>query len=103
MKTFTDTKRKSSTSTIKQAIEALLDAYKIRGKFNETNITASWERIMGVAVANRTSELYIKNGTLFVKLTSAVLKNELSMSKTKILANFEQDCGEKMIDHIIFL
>ncbi len=103
MKILNETSRKSSTSTIKEAINALLDAYKIRGKFNETNITASWERIMGVAVANRTTELYIKNGTLFVKLTSAVLKNELSMSKTKILANFEQDCGEKMVDHIVFL
>jgi predicted nucleic acid-binding Zn ribbon protein len=95
--------RKAETSSLKEAIDELLNAYKLRGKFNETHIVASWSRIMGPAIANRTSKIFIKNKKLYVQLNSAPLKSELSMSKSKIVEILNKDLKEELLEEVIFL
>ncbi len=91
------TKRHAEVHSLKGAIELLLDAFKIKDKFNETNVLASWERIMGKTIANRTSKIYIHKKVLFITIDSAPLKNELIMSKSKILTLINNDIGENTI------
>jgi hypothetical protein len=95
--------RKAETSSLKEAIDELLNAYKLRGKFNETHIVASWSRIMGPTIANRTSKIFIKNKKLYVQLNSAPLKSELSMSRTKIVEILNKDLKEELLEEVIFL
>jgi predicted nucleic acid-binding Zn ribbon protein len=95
--------RKSDTAPLKEVIEDLLKTYKLKGKFNETHIIASWERIMGAPIAKRTTKLNIHNKKMYVTLNSAPLKHELSMSKTKILELLNKDIGESVVEEIIFL
>jgi predicted nucleic acid-binding Zn ribbon protein len=95
--------RKADVAPLKDVINDLLKAYKLKGKFNETHIIASWERIMGTPIANRTSALNIHNKKMYVKLSSAPLKQELSMSKSRIVELLNNDLGEVVIEEIIFL
>ena len=95
--------RKAETSSLKEAIDELLNAYKLRGKFNETHIVSAWSRIMGPAIANRTSKIFIKNKKLYIQLNSAPLKSELSMSKSKILEILNKDVQEEVLEEVIFL
>src|ERR1700751_1607629 len=95
--------RKADIAPLKDVINDLLKAYKLKGKFNETHLIASWERIMGTPIATRTSSLNIHNKKMYVKLNSAPLKQELSMSKTKIVELLNNDLGEVVIEEIIFL
>jgi len=95
--------RKADILSLKEGIEDLLDAFKLKGKFNETHIIASWERIMGAPIAKRTTSLNIRNAKMYVKLNSAPLKHELNMSKTKILDLLHRDLGEKVIEEIYFM
>jgi predicted nucleic acid-binding Zn ribbon protein len=97
------TARTASTSSLKEAIDDLLNAYKIRGKYNETHVVASWSRLMGPAIANRTSKIYIKDKKLFVQINSAPLKNELAMSRSKIVEILNKDISEAIIEEVIFL
>ncbi len=97
-----DNKRKSEISPMKQAIEEMLKSYKIDRKFNQTSLVKSWGAIMGAPIANRTTELFIKDKTLFVTLNSAPLKQELTIGKKKVLELFRKEFGEDVIDEIIF-
>ncbi len=94
--------RNSEAISIKQGLNDLFKHYKLTGKLREKSIVHSWTRIMGKSIAIRTSKVYMKDKTLFVHLTSAPLKNELSMSKDKILDMFEQEHGTGIIDDIRF-
>jgi predicted site-specific integrase-resolvase len=80
-----------------------LNAYKLRGKYNETYLVASWSRIMGAAIANRTGRIYINNRKLFVQITSAPLKNELAMSKSKIVEILNREAREDVLEDVIFI
>ena len=75
--------RKKDTTTVGDAIKELLNTYKIKSKYHQTNITASWGKLMGNTIASRTEKIFFKNHVLFVQLSSAALKHELNMSKSK--------------------
>lgn len=77
--------RKPNDITLKQAIDKLLNHYKLRGKYDETGVVTLWPEVMGTAVANRTKQVYVSNGKLFVRIESSVVKNELLMVKTAIM------------------
>jgi flagellar motor protein MotB len=97
------TSRKAEVSSLKECIEELLNSYKLKGKLNQTHVMTSWEKIMGVAIAKRTVSLSFSDKKLFVKLNSAPLKQELSMSKSKIIKMLNDDVGDTLVEEIIFL
>ncbi|PWK27416.1 uncharacterized protein DUF721 [Arcicella aurantiaca] len=96
-------RRKTKALPLKEAIEDMLELYKLRSKFNETYIVAYWEQIMGLPISSRTTELYIKERKLFVQLDSAPLRNELLLAKTKIVTLLNKQVGEDIIDDVIFI
>jgi predicted nucleic acid-binding Zn ribbon protein len=95
--------RKSDIVPLKDGIKALLKAYRLQGKLNEVVVVASWERVMGKAVAMKTQEVYVSQGKLFVRLSSAPLKHELFMAKTRVLEIINAEVGEEVIKEVVFL
>jgi predicted nucleic acid-binding Zn ribbon protein len=95
--------RQADIVTLKDGIMALLKAYRLQGKLNEVTIVSSWERVMGRAVALKTQEIYISHSKLFVRLSSAPLKHELVMAKTRVLDMINAEVGEKVVQEVIFL
>jgi predicted nucleic acid-binding Zn ribbon protein len=95
--------RKSETSTVGEAMHELLNTYRLKAKFEQTQLINSWERLMGEPIARRTDKIYISNRKLYVKLKSASLKQELSMSKSKILSIFLKEFGEVIVEDVVFL
>lgn len=88
---------------LKDGIKALLKAYRLQGKLNEVTVVSSWERVMGRAVAQKTQEVYVSNSKLFVRLSSAPLKHELVMAKTRVVEMINAEVGEQVILEVIFL
>lgn len=94
--------RKSETSSLKEVIESMLDMYKLRGKFDENKLINSWEAMMGKPIARRTDKMYMKDKVLFVKLNSAPLRQELTMSKAKVLEIIHKDFDKNMVIDVLF-
>lgn len=85
-----------------EGIREFLDAHGIKEKYSETVLLASWEKIMGKTIASRTSGISLKKRKMTIKITSAPLRKELSMNKTKILALVTEALGEQVADEITF-
>ncbi|MCC9138506.1 DUF721 domain-containing protein [Pontibacter silvestris] len=96
-------KRKADTQPIGESIKALLQAYRLDGKLSEINLVQSWEKIMGKPIAMKTKELYFRDHKLFVRLTSAPLKHELNMSKSKVIELLNRESGADVVKDVIFL
>ena len=93
--------RKSEVTMVSDAMGDLLRSYKIEDKYNESKLISDWERLMGKTIANRTTRLYIKDRKLFVTVSSAPLRHELTLSRDKILQRLEEETGKKIVDEII--
>jgi predicted nucleic acid-binding Zn ribbon protein len=94
---------RNNDKTIKEAINDLLDSYRLRKKFDETALIAAWPELMGTAIANRTKQLYINHKKLFVRVESSVIKNELLMMKSQIINRLNEKAGHEVILSIVFL
>ncbi|HLT42828.1 MAG TPA: DUF721 domain-containing protein [Sphingobacteriaceae bacterium] len=94
---------RSNDKTIKEAINDLLDSYRLRKKFDETSLIAAWPELMGTAIANRTKQLYINDKKLFLRVESSVIKNELLMMQTQIIKRLNEKAGHEVIISIVFL
>ncbi|MBC7916084.1 MAG: DUF721 domain-containing protein, partial [Pyrinomonadaceae bacterium] len=88
---------------LKDAIEQMLNVYKLKRKFDETSLIAAWPELMGKAVANRTTQLYIRERKLFIKVESSVLKNELVMIRSEIVKKMNERAGSKVLDEVVFV
>ncbi len=88
---------------IKEAIDQLLDTYKIRKKYDETALVAAWPEIIGSAIANRTQQLYVRDRKLYVKVESAVVKNELVLMRSMIISRLNEHVGQAVIDELVIL
>ncbi|GAB3574711.1 hypothetical protein GCM10027345_08960 [Hymenobacter daeguensis] len=94
---------RSGDITLKEGLEALVRTYRLQGKLNEVTVVSSWERVMGKAVALKTQEVYVNKGRLFVRLSSAPLKHELLMAKTRVAELINAEVGETVVHEVIFL
>jgi len=95
--------RKANDKSLKEAIEQMLNVYKIKRKFDETSVIAHWPELVGKPVANRTKELFISNKKLFLRVESSVIKNELMMMRTQIIEKINEEAKVILIEEIIFL
>lgn len=94
--------RKSDSSTLGEAIGSMLKAYKIEGKYEESRLKETWEEIMGKPIAKRTEKIFLKDGLLIVKLSSAPLRQELTIAKSKVLGILHENFSEKIIKDVRF-
>jgi len=94
---------RNNDKPLKDAIEQMLNVYKLKRRFDETALIAAWPELMGKAVANRTSQLYIRDRKLFIRVESSVLKNELVMIRSEILKRMNEKAGNHVLDELVFV
>ncbi|MCP9610757.1 DUF721 domain-containing protein [Coprobacter tertius] len=87
---------------IGEIIAKLLKDQNLETKINETRVIKAWGSIFGNTVASYTTGLSIKNKILYVKLSSSVLRNELSMSRNILIERLNNHVGCEVITNIIF-
>jgi hypothetical protein len=75
---------------------------KLEKGYSTLRIKEAWKKEMGEIICSYTQKFYFKNGALTVYLLSAPLRNELSMSKDKVIDLLNKSCNEEIIKSIIF-
>ena len=89
--------RRSKGQPIGEVIKELLKNYDITSKFNEAHIITSWDKLMGPSVTKYTVKIEVEKRILFVKLSNAALKNELSYARQKIKKMLNDEVGEEVL------
>jgi len=75
----------------------------LREKLAETKLINSWEKVLGSGIDRYTESMYIKKRSLYVRLSSSVLKSELMMSREKLVSILNTEAGMNVIDTIVFI
>lgn len=94
---------RTNDKSLKEVIEQMLRVYKLRRKFDETALVLAWPEMMGKAVANRTKDIFIREKKLFVRIESAVVKNEMVMIRSMIIERMNERIGSTIVEDIVFL
>ena len=74
---------------------------KIDNKLKEVEILKNWEEIVGKAISRRATRVYIKDGVMFIKLSSSVVRNELLMIRETLRQRLNEEAGEEIVKEIV--
>ncbi len=99
---MSDLKRTSNEAPLKEVIDRWLKAYRLDGKMKELDVINAWPEMMGTAVAHRTKEISIKNKTLYLKMDSSVMRDELAHGKQVIIQRVNETAGCELITDVWF-
>ena len=76
-------KRQHESKKIGTILKEMIEGKPLERGIDSVRIREVWEEQMGASILAYTEEIVLKNSTLFVKLSSAVLREELGMAKKK--------------------
>ena len=67
----------------------------------ELSVQQAWVQILG-PLAQYATKLEFKDGALYVRITSAVLRNDLFMQRSQLIEKINQVIGKKIVYSIVF-
>ena len=68
---------------------------------NQVAVSDAWKSLMGNGVNNYTKRVVLKGTTLYVELTSAVLREELSYGKHKIIKMINEELQSEVVKEVV--
>lgn len=89
--------------TVGQALQDLLQTYRLKDRFDEKSVLASWERLVGKPIAKRTKKLWLRNAVLFVEFDSPTIKSDFSFHKSKVMEVFHKEFGKDSVKEIVIM
>lgn len=94
-------KRLSNESSVGDILNQILKDNKLESGLNQVSVIDAWKSVMGNGVNNYTKSVALRNNTLYVELTSAVLREELSYGKDKIIKIINEELRRDIIKEVI--
>ena len=94
--------RRKDAQSIGQLVRAYLRQESLESPLNERRLVNAWPEVVGPTIAGYTDGLFIRNQTLYVHLTSAVLRQELMMGRDLLVRNLNKHVGAQVITDIVF-
>ena len=89
-------------NTVGELIKAYYEEHKGSDYLDEVKIIKGWNGVVGPFISQYTKDLYIKDGVLFVRLSSDSLRMELSYSKSVLRKNLNDLVGREVLTDIVF-
>lgn len=65
-------------------------------------LLGSWEQVAGRVVARYTAEKRLRNQTLYIKITNAALRQDLSMMRAELVGKLNAAVGAQIVADIRF-
>lgn len=82
-------------------MDLVVDAYGLREKMDELDITTGWDEAVGPMIARHTKTVRLRKGRLSVKVDSAPLRHELSFMREALLEILNRRAGRKVVLEIV--
>lgn len=94
-------KRLSNESPIGDVLKEFIQTNKLQSGMDKIDVQQAWKALMGNGVNSYTNEVILKGSTLYVSLSSAVLRQELSYGKQKIITMINEELRKDVVTDII--
>ena len=94
-------KRFNEEIQIVDVLKQFITQNKLEAGMDVVNVRDAWKNLMGNGVNNYTTEIQLKGSTLYVALSSAVLREELSYGKDKIIKMINEELRKDLITTLV--
>lgn len=96
-------KRTNDFLNLSEVLNDFKNANKLTNGLDKVNIREAWANLMGRGVTNYTDAVEFKRDTLYIRLSSSVLREELSYGKEKIIKMLNEELGKNLIKKLVLV
>ena len=96
-------KRENESFSLKDLMNHFIKENKLSKGMQKMKAKELWTQLMGPGVEAYTTSVELQNKTLIVRLSSSVLREELSHGKDKIIKMMNEELGEPFIEKILLV
>ena len=94
-------KYKEAHLNMSEALNEFIEVNKLQKGIDKVDVKDAWRKLMGTGVWNYTTQVELRHNVLYIGLTSAVLRAELSYGKTKIIKMINEELGKEIVKKLI--
>ena len=94
-------KRLNNESSIGDVLKEIIQSNKLQPGMDQVSVKEAWISLMGNGVNSYTKNVTLRGTTLYVELTSAVLREELSHGKSKIVAMINEELRREIVKEVV--
>jgi predicted nucleic acid-binding Zn ribbon protein len=87
---------------LKDVIREFVEVFRLKNKLNQYRLIEKWEPVVGKMIAKHTKGLSVNRKTLYVEMDSSIVRSEVYLLKSKIIAELNAGFAENVIDNIVF-
>ncbi|MCC8134534.1 MAG: DUF721 domain-containing protein [Tannerellaceae bacterium] len=94
--------KRKNVQTLGEVIREFFDDNtELYDKILEIRVQRAWGEILGPMVMQYTRNLYVRNGVMYVSLTSSVLRSELILYTDCLIKSLNEYAGSEVLHKII--
>ena len=90
-----------NNNEIKNLLDIFLKKNNLEKGLLDLEVKRAWHELMENGVSNYTTDVSLKNKTLYIKLSSPALKEELSYGKEKLMNLINERFKKKIVQKIV--
>ncbi len=94
-------KRSNNLLNISDALKDFVTENNLEKGLDKVNVKDAWSKLMGNAINKYTTAIELKRDTLYVKLSSSALREELSYGNQKIIDLLNEELGKTIIKKLV--
>ena len=94
-------KRHNDKQNIEDLLKSFVKENKLEKGLEKVNVETAWRDLMGNGVNSYTSNIKLHHNTLYVELSSSVLREELSYGKEKIIKMINDSLGKIIVYKLV--
>jgi hypothetical protein len=92
--------RQTNDEPVGNVLLRMLKAYGIEDKYHEARAKQLWFETMGPSIGQYTQNIYVRKRKLYITISSATLRQEISFSKEKIKKFINDGIGSEFIQAV---
>lgn len=94
-------KRQNDNQPISAILKQFVETNKLQSGLDKVDVREAWATMMGNGVNNYTTDVTLDKDTLYIGLSSSVLREELSYGKQKIIDMLNESIGKKVVNKLV--
>ena len=94
-------KRNNDNQPIEDILKEFVKTNNLQSGLDKVNVREAWTNLMGNGVNNYTTAIELKHETLYVQLSSSVLREELSYGNEKIVKMLNESIGKEVVKKLV--
>jgi len=93
--------KRTKAQSIGELLDSLFKSPDVARKIAEGSLPHVWREVTGEVVAANTQQVRFVRGTLYVHISSSILRSELMMQREALVRSINKQLGTDLVQNIV--